>query len=58
MYVVKTMFFTQEKTSITQIEFKGISILVIVLAIPTLIFGIYWTPIADIVHKSLAIFIR
>ncbi len=58
MYVVKTMFFSQDKAVIAQIEFKGISVLVVVLAIPTLIFGIYWSPIAEIVHKSLAIFIR
>ncbi len=58
MHVVKTMFFEEDTESGIKIKFSMISILTVILAVPTFIFGIYWTPVADWVRNSLVIFIR
>ncbi len=58
MRVVKAMFFETEKPSGLRIRFSIITLLAGLLAIPTLVLGIYWAPLAEWVSNSFVIFIR
>lgn len=57
MRVLKVMFFEGEAQPEHYLPSKFVTSLLLVLGIPTLLFGIYWSPIADWVHNSLMFFV-
>jgi len=57
MRVVKVMFFEGESQPDFYLPSKYASSLLILLGIPTLLFGVYWSPIAKWVHNSLMFFV-
>ena len=56
--VVKVMFFEGEKSETIFQPPKIMAGMLIVTALPTLLLGIYWVPIADWVQRSLVFFIQ
>ena len=56
--VVKVMFFEGEKSETILHPPKIMAGMLIVTALPTLLLGIYWVPIADWVQNSLVFFIQ
>ncbi|MFH1852851.1 MAG: NADH-quinone oxidoreductase subunit N [Candidatus Neomarinimicrobiota bacterium] len=54
--VVKMMYFEQTGQRRSSLKPSFITVLAVLLALPTLILGIYWTPLADWVRYSLMIF--
>ena len=56
--VVKVMFFEGERHETILQPPKMMAAMLLATAVPTLILGIYWTPIADWVHDSLTFFIQ
>ncbi len=56
--VVKVMFLEGEPTETIQVPSFSVMVILLILAIPTVFFGIYWAPIADWVSHSLELLIR
>ncbi|MEE9166743.1 MAG: NADH-quinone oxidoreductase subunit N [Candidatus Neomarinimicrobiota bacterium] len=57
MRVVKVMFFEGESQQELYLPPRPSSSLLLVLGIPTILFGVYWSPIASWVHNSLMFFV-
>ena len=57
MRVVKVMFFEGESQSEFYLPSKLATSLLLALGIPTILFGVYWSPIAKWVHNSLTFFV-
>jgi NADH-quinone oxidoreductase subunit N len=56
MRVVKVMFFEGKSSESVIVPPFAVLLILMALAIPTVIFGIYWVPIANWVSKSLVLF--
>lgn len=56
--VVKVMFLEGEPSETIIVPSPTVLVILLVLAIPTVFFGIYWAPIADWVSRSLTLFIK
>lgn len=56
MRVVKVMFFEGETSETVLIPPIPVILIFLALAIPSVVFGVYWTPIANWVSKSLVFF--
>jgi NADH-quinone oxidoreductase subunit N len=57
MRIVKMMYLQGEREDELYMPSRFQSILLAVLAVPTIIFGVYWTPIADWIRNSLVFFL-
>jgi NADH:ubiquinone oxidoreductase subunit 2 (subunit N) len=57
MRVVKVMYFDGERQETITRPIVPITLILIFLAISTIIFGIYWSPIADWVRNSLIFYV-
>jgi len=51
--VIRHMYLEGERSGSIHIPALTTSLIILVLAIPTLVFGVYWTPIADWVSSSM-----
>jgi NADH-quinone oxidoreductase subunit N len=51
--IIRHMFFEGERSEEIQTPALSTTILILALAVPTIIFGVYWSPIADWVSSSL-----
>ena len=56
--VVKVMYFEGDREEFVILPETGPTIMLTMAAIPTLLLGIYWVPIADWIDKSLVMFIQ
>ena len=56
--VVKVMYFEGDREEFVILPETGPTIMLMLTAIPTLLLGIYWVPIADWIDKSLVMFIQ
>ena len=56
--VVKVMYFDGERNDKTLLPSKVLTGMLVVTAFPSLLFGIYWNPIADWIQNSLIFFIQ
>jgi len=56
--VVKVMFLAGEPADKIIVPSTSVLMILFALAIPTVLFGIYWVPVADWVSRSLEIFIK
>lgn len=56
MRVVKSMYFSGKSQEILTYPGKLLTLLLICLVVPTIVFGIYWAPVADWVRNSLMFF--
>ncbi len=56
MHVVKSMYFSGKSQEILTYPGKLLTLLLICLVVPTIVFGIYWAPVADWVRNSLMFF--
>ena len=52
--VVKVMYLDGERSDVIEMPSKMGTVLLLGTGIPTLIFGIYWSPIADWVERSVS----
>ena len=57
MRVMKKMYFEGETQTELYFPPRLSAVLLVGLGIPTLLFGIYWAPVADWVHNSLMFFV-
>ena len=56
--VVKVMYFDGEKSESLIHPSTMMTALLLITAVPTLIFGIYWTPLANWIHSSLVFYLQ
>ena len=56
MRVVKVMFFEGEPSATVVVPPLAIMLIFMALAIPSVVFGVYWTPIANWVSQSLVLY--
>lgn len=56
MRVVKVMFLEGEPSKAVMVPSMSIMLIFAALAVPTVLFGVYWTPIANWVSRSLVLF--
>jgi hypothetical protein len=56
MRVVKVMFFEGESSETVLVPSIPVLLIFMALAIPSVVFGMYWTPIANWVSQSLIFF--
>ena len=56
MRVIKVMFFEGEPSATVVVPPLAIMLIFMVLAIPVVVFGVYWTPIANWVSQSLVLY--
>ena len=56
--VVKVMYFDGDREEFVVLPETGPTIMLVLAAIPTLLLGIYWVPIADWIDNSLVMFIQ
>jgi NADH-quinone oxidoreductase subunit N len=56
MRVVKVMFFEGEPSTTVVVPPLAIMLIFMALAIPSVVFGVYWTPIANWVSQSLVLY--
>lgn len=57
MRVMKKMYFEGETQAELYFPSRLSTVLLVGLGIPTLLFGVYWAPVADWVHNSLMFFV-
>ncbi len=58
MRVVKVMYLDEKGEANQAIATTGATWLTVILAVPALVFGVYWTPVLDWITNSLKIFSR
>ena len=56
--VVKVMYFDGDRREAILFPSKTLSVILLLTAVPTLLFGIYWVPIAKWIQESLVFFIQ
>ena len=56
--VVKVMYFDGERKDAILIPPKMITSLIVLMAIPSIVFGVYWEPLANWIESSLVFFIQ
>lgn len=54
--VVKVMYLRGDRNETLSFPSRTVSILLVCLAVPTLIFGIYWAPVSEWIRQSLLLF--
>ena len=58
MRVVKTMYLDGKPSDEIQVPPFSITAILLILAVPSIFFGIYWTPILNWVNDSLLFFVQ
>ena len=56
--VVKVMYFDGERSDAILMPPKMITSLIVLMAIPSIVFGVYWEPLANWIESSLVFFIQ
>ena len=56
--VVKVMYFDGERRDAILMPPKMITSLIVLMAIPSIVFGVYWEPLANWIESSLVLFIQ
>ena len=56
--VVKVMYFDGERKDAILMPPKMITSLIVLMAIPSIVFGVYWEPLANWIESSLVLFIQ
>lgn len=58
MRVVKAMYLDGRREDQMEVETTGVTRLAVILCVPTIILGVYWTPLVDWISNSLELFSR